>query len=171
MTETVKPRFKRVLLKLSGEVLAKGITSGILNYDFVREICVNIKRSIDLGVQFGIVVGAGNIWRGRQGTKMDRTHANHRNANGYCTLALQDALSRWNPRDDRHRNEGRRAIYPQQSGSPSQLGRTVIFGCGLGKPILFNRHRGASRCRNQRRYCADGKNIDGVYGRRKTPMP
>ncbi len=94
MTETVKPRFKRVLLKLSGEVLAKGITSGILNYDFVREICVNIKRSIDLGVQFGIVVGAGNIWRGRQGTKMDRTRADHMGmlATAINTLALKDAL-------------------------------------------------------------------------------
>ena len=85
MTETVKPRFKRVLLKLSGEVLAKGITSGILNYDFVREICVNIKRSIDLGVQFGIVVGAGqHLARttGHQnGSHSRRPHGNA--CNGY----------------------------------------------------------------------------------------
>lgn len=77
MAESAKPLYRRVLLKLSGEVLAKGVTSGILNYDFVREICENIKCCVDMGVQVGIVVGAGNIWRGRQGVKMDRTRADH----------------------------------------------------------------------------------------------
>ena len=70
-------RYKRVLIKLSGEALATGITGGILNYDFVRQICLAIKECQSMGVQVALVVGAGNIWRGRQGEKMDRTRADH----------------------------------------------------------------------------------------------
>ena len=73
-----KPVYKRILLKLSGEALARGGKPGeILNYDFVSQICDVIKECTDMGVQVGIVVGGGNIWRGRQGGKMDRTRADH----------------------------------------------------------------------------------------------
>ena len=85
-------RYKRVLIKLSGEALATGITGGILNYDFVRQICLAIKECQSMGVQVALVVGAGNIWRGRQGEKMDRTRADHMGmlATAINALALQD---------------------------------------------------------------------------------
>ena len=66
-------RYKRVVLKLSGEALAGKQGSGI-DYDVVLEICKNIKTAVQsLGVQMGIVVGGGNFWRGRTSGKMDRT--------------------------------------------------------------------------------------------------
>ena len=58
-------RDKRVLIKLSGEALATGVKDGILNYDFVRQICLAIKECSEMGVEVALVVGAGNIWRGR----------------------------------------------------------------------------------------------------------
>ena len=68
-------KYKRILLKLSGEALSTG--GGILNYAFIKQICANVKKCLDMGVQVSIVVGAGNIWRGRMGPEMDRTRADH----------------------------------------------------------------------------------------------
>ena len=67
-------RYKRVLLKLSGEALAAG-SDGILNFDFIQSIAKVLRKCVDAGVQIGVIVGAGNIWRGRQGGKMDRVRA------------------------------------------------------------------------------------------------
>ena len=61
----MKPCYKRVLVKLSGEALSAG-SDGIFNYDFIDEVCRVIKKCVDAGTQVSIVVGAGNIWRGRQ---------------------------------------------------------------------------------------------------------
>jgi len=170
MSELVKPRYKRVLLKLSGEVPAKGATSGILNYDFVREICLNIKRCVDLGVQMGIVVGAGNIWRGRQGVKMDRTRADHMGmlATAINTLALQDALEQLGVE-----SRAMTAIEMKELAEPYirnravhhlELGRTVIFGCGIGNPFFSTDTAAVLRAAEIN---ADivlmAKNIDGVY--------
>ena len=68
--------YKRVLLKLSGEALS-GENGNILNYAFIRKVGEAIKEVQSLGAQVSIVVGGGNIWRGRQGTEMDRTRADH----------------------------------------------------------------------------------------------
>ena len=65
--------YKRVLLKLSGEALSG--KDGIINYDYIKEIGSVIRRCLDEGAQIAIVVGAGNIWRGRQGFDMDRVRA------------------------------------------------------------------------------------------------
>ncbi len=68
---------KRILLKISGEALAKG-SNDTFNFDKVREICGIVKECRDLGYQISIVCGAGNIWRGRQAEKkMDRIRADH----------------------------------------------------------------------------------------------
>ena len=60
-----KPKYQRILLKLSGEALSSG-QDGILNFDFIKEVAAQIKRCLDAGVQVAVIVGAGNIWRGRQ---------------------------------------------------------------------------------------------------------
>ena len=69
--KTETPVYKRVLLKLSGEAISNG-KDGILNFDYIEKIAEVLKKCIANGVQFGIIVGAGNIWRGRSGGKMDR---------------------------------------------------------------------------------------------------
>ena len=67
-------KYKRVLIKLSGEALAGGQKVG-LDFDVVLHICNSIKKCVDLGAQIAIVVGGGNFWRGRSSGKMDRTRA------------------------------------------------------------------------------------------------
>ena len=91
--EEKKPHYKRILVKLSGEALSNG-DQGILNYDFLEEIGYTIKKCVDMGTQVSIVVGAGNIWRGRQGVNMDRTRADHMGmlATVINCLALQDTF-------------------------------------------------------------------------------
>ncbi|MBE6855710.1 MAG: UMP kinase, partial [Ruminococcus sp.] len=69
-------KYKRILLKLSGEALAGEKKFG-LNYDVLTDICKSIKTCTETGVQIGIVVGGGNFWRGRESGGMDRTRADH----------------------------------------------------------------------------------------------
>jgi uridylate kinase len=70
------PIYKRVLLKLSGEAISNG-KDGILNFDYISEIAQTVKKCIDNGVEVAVLVGAGNIWRGRSGGDMDRVKADH----------------------------------------------------------------------------------------------
>ena len=88
----MKPIYNRILLKLSGEVLAGKAGHGI-DFDTVNEICAVIKTVADMGVQVGIVVGGGNFWRGRSSGKMDRTRADNMGmlATAMNSLALQEA--------------------------------------------------------------------------------
>ena len=93
MSETIKPKYKRVLLKLSGEALAPTDgTHQILDYEMLDRIAKVMKRCVEIGTQVCIIVGGGNIWRGRQGTNMDRTRADHMGmlATTINALALQD---------------------------------------------------------------------------------
>lgn len=134
-------KYKRVLLKLSGEALSKG-SDGILNYDILKNISKKIKECTDMGVSFGVVVGAGNIWRGRFGKAMDSVRSDHMGmaATVINALALQDTLE----------SEGvdtrvMTAIEMKQFAEPyirnkalSHLakGRVCIFGCGTGSPYF-----------------------------------
>ena len=85
--------YKRILLKLSGEVLAGEAGKGIDN-DTVLKICKSVKKVADMGVEVAIVVGGGNFWRGRTSEHMDRTRADHIGmlATAMNSLALCDAL-------------------------------------------------------------------------------
>ena len=168
MEDTI--RYKRVLIKLSGEALATGVKDGILNYDFVRQICLAIKECSDMGVEVALVVGAGNIWRGRQGEKMDRTRADHMGmlATTINALALQDAFMQVGV-DCRVMT----AIAMHEVAEPYirnkavhhlEKGRTVIFGCGIGSPFFSTDTAAVLRAAEIN---ADvvmmAKNIDGVY--------
>ena len=139
--EDKQPLYKRVLIKLSGEALSAG-ADGILNYAFLETICSVIKRCVDMGVEISIVVGAGNIWRGRQGTGMDRTRADHMGmlATVINCLALQDTFERMGVE-----TRVMTAIEMKECAEPyirnkaiSHLkkGRVVIFGCGIGSPYF-----------------------------------
>ena len=70
----MEPKFKRILLKLSGEVLAGEQKTGI-DFNMVETVCQRIKKCVELGVQVGIVIGGGNFWRGRSSKNIDRTKA------------------------------------------------------------------------------------------------
>ncbi len=165
----MKPCYKRVLVKLSGEALSAG-SDGIFNYDFIDEVCRVIKKCVDIGTQVSIVVGAGNIWRGRQGVNMDRTRADHMGmlATVINCLALQDALEKLGV-DTRVMTavEMQRFAEPyirNKAVSHLNKGRVVIFGCGIGSPFFSTDTAAVLRAAEIN---ADivllAKNIDGVY--------
>ena len=92
--ENVTPKYKRVLLKLSGEALAKD-ADGILNFEYIEQIAEVLKKCVADGVQIAVVVGAGNIWRGRQSGKMDRARADQMGmlATAINSLALEETFN------------------------------------------------------------------------------
>ena len=137
----MEPVYKRVLLKLSGEVLAGEKGSGI-DFDKVLEVCERVKVCVDMGVQVAIVVGGGNFWRGRSSGKMDRTRADHMGmlATSINALALADALEQLGVTA-----RVQTAIEMRQIAEPYirskavrhlEKGRVVIFGCGTGNPFF-----------------------------------
>lgn len=165
----MKPCYKRVLVKLSGEALSAG-SDGIFNYDFIDSVCSVIKKCVDAGTQVSIVVGAGNIWRGRQGVNMDRTRADHMGmlATVINCLALQDALEKLGV-DTRVMTaiEMQRFAEPyirNKAVSHLEKGRVVIFGCGIGSPFFSTDTAAVLRAAEIN---ADivllAKNVDGVY--------
>ena len=167
--EEKKPHYKRILVKLSGEALSNG-DKGILNYDFLEQIGYTIKKCVEMGTQVSIVVGAGNIWRGRQGVNMDRTRADHMGmlATVINCLALQDTFERIGLK-----TRVMTAIGMQEFAEPYirnkaishlESGKVVIFGCGIGSPFFSTDTAAVLRAAE---ICADivllAKNVDGVY--------
>ena len=137
----MEPKYKRILLKVSGEALAGDKKTG-LNYDVITDICKSIKKVVDEGVQVAVVVGGGNFWRGRSSGAMDRTRADHIGmlATAMNALALADVLESLGC-DTRVQT----AINMSQVAEPYirnravrhlDKGRVVIFGCGTGNPFF-----------------------------------
>lgn len=137
----MEPKYKRILLKLSGEALAGDNKFG-LDYSVINEICESIKKCVEVGTEIGIVVGGGNFWRGRSGEGMDRTRADHMGmlATTINALAIADVLESMEL-DVRVQT----AITMQQVAEPYirlkamnhlKKGRIVIFGCGTGNPFF-----------------------------------
>ena len=92
-----QPKYRRILLKLSGEALANGQKDSILDFTFIDQVAAVLKKCLAAGVEIGIVVGAGNIWRGATGSvKMQRTRADHMGmlATTMNAIALSDAFIR-----------------------------------------------------------------------------
>lgn len=169
--ETGAPRYRRVLLKLSGEALATGAEKGsIVNDAFVREVAGVIRRCVSMGVEVGVIVGAGNIWRGRQGKNMDAARADYMGmlATSINALALQDAFMQ-EGLDARvmtafEIKEVGEYYTRDKAISHLKKGRVVIFGCGLGTPFFSTDTAAAVRAAE---IGADvilmAKNIDGIY--------
>jgi len=171
-------KYKRVLLKLSGEALSKG-GSGILNYDVLKNISQKIKTCINMGVSFGIVVGGGNIWRGSFGKEMDRVRADHMGMIAIVinALALQDVFEA-----DGIESRVMTAIEMNQIAEPyirnkalSHLkkGRVCIFAGGTGSPYFTTDTAAVLRAKE---IDADivllGKNnVDGVYSADPVKFP
>ncbi|MFQ7292201.1 MAG: UMP kinase [Monoglobales bacterium] len=137
----MKAKYKRVLLKVSGEALAGSGGFG-LDEPTIAEISKNIKKIVDMGVQVAIVVGGGNIWRGRSSENMDRTRADHMGmlATAINALGLCSALEAIDvPTRVQTAIEMRQVAEPYIRGKAERhldKGRVVIFGCGTGNPFM-----------------------------------
>ena len=163
------PKYKRVLLKLSGEALAGDKHFGLCE-ETIGRITDKIKEALELGVEIAIVVGGGNFWRGRSGTQMDRTRADHMGmlATVINSLALQDALEqRGVPTRVQTAIEMRQIAEPYIRGKAArhlEKGRIVIFGCGTGNPFFSTDTTAALRAAE---IDADiillAKKVDAVY--------
>ncbi|MDR0314545.1 MAG: UMP kinase [Oscillospiraceae bacterium] len=161
--------YKRVLLKLSGEVLAGDKSSGI-DFETVVKICSAIKECHSLGAKIGIVVGGGNFWRGRSSGDMDRTRADHIGmlATVMNSLALADAFEQL---DVPARVQT--AIAMQQVAEPYirnkamthlEKGRVVVFGCGTGNPFFTTDTAAALRAAEiDADIIFKATNVDGIY--------
>ncbi|MBR7097963.1 MAG: UMP kinase [Clostridia bacterium] len=164
-----QPKYHRVLLKLSGEALAPA-EGGILDFDFLTKVAKQIRRCVDAGVQVAVIVGAGNIWRGRQGTGMDRCRADHMGmlATVVNSLALQDVFIR----------EGMDAVvmtavemksfadhYTSRDAIAAlEAGKVVVFGAGLGTPYFSTDTAAVLRAAEIEADCVlMAKNIDAIY--------
>ena len=165
------PKYKRVLLKISGEALAGDERRG-LNFDVINKVADAIKECTQLGVQVGVVVGGGNFWRGKKdgGDDMQRVRADHMGmlATVINALAIADCLEQ---RDVPVRVQT--AIEMDRIAEPYirskairhlEKGRVVVFGCGTGNPFFSTDTAAALRAVE---IGADAillaKNVDGVY--------
>lgn len=163
------PAYQRIVLKISGEALAGekgyGIDQNVV--DLISDQVIEIRN---MGVQVAIVVGGGNIWRGRSGIGMDRTTADHMGmlATVINALALQDALENKNIE-----TRVQTAIEMRQIAEPYirrravrhlEKGRVVIFACGTGNPYFSTDTAAALRAAEiEAQVILLAKNIDGVY--------
>ena len=162
-------KYKRVLLKLSGEALAGEQKTGI-NADVIGKICDQIKVLIDLGVEVSVVVGGGNFWRGRYGLNMERTTSDYMGmlATAMNGLALQDALEARGVftrlQTAIEMREIAEPFIKRKALKHLSRNRVVIFACGTGNPYFTTDTAAALRAAETE---ADiillGKAIDGVY--------
>lgn len=154
-----KAKYKRVIIKLSGEALA-GESGFGLDESIVAKVVDQIVKVKEMGVEIGIILGGGNFWRGRQGTEMDRTTADHMGmlATVINSLAMQDAIEkRGIPTRVQTALTITRVAEPyilRKALSHLEKGRIVIFACGTGNPY-FPRIRAprSARRRSERIFC------------------
>ena len=167
----ITPRYKRVLIKISGEALAGDKHFG-LDFDIIKSVCSVIKKCVNAGVEIGLVVGGGNFWRGlKDGNgKMERTRADYMGmmATVMNCLAVADVMEQLEipvrvqtaltikevaepytkPRAVKHLREG----------------KVVIFGCGTGSPYFSTDTAAVLRAVEvEAEAILLAKNVDGVY--------
>ncbi|MDE7054881.1 MAG: UMP kinase [Oscillospiraceae bacterium] len=164
-------KYKRVLLKISGEALAGDKHFG-LDFEMIGKVAGVIKKAVDMGVQVGVVIGAGNFWRGAKdgGGRMERTRADHMGMLGTAMncLAVADVLEQHGvPARVQTALEIRAVAEPYVRGRAIhhlEKGRVVIFGCGTGNPFFSTDTAAVLRAAE---IGADvillAKNVDGVY--------
>lgn len=164
----MKAKYKRVILKISGEALSSAREN--IDFDILNMVAEQVVEISDMGVEVCIIVGGGNIWRGRQGKHMDRVTADHMGmlATVINSLAVQDALEAMGKQV-----RLQTAIEMIKIAEPFirrkavrhlEKGRIVIFACGTGNPYFTTDTATALRAAEME---ADlillAKNVDGVY--------
>ena len=165
------PKYKRVLLKISGEVLGGENKFG-LDFDVVKKVASSIKDCVEIGAEIGVVVGGGNFWRGVKdgGGRMERTRADHMGmlATTINALALADVLENMDV-DVRVQTgiDMHKIAEPYIRGkaiSHLEKKRVVIFACGTGNPFFSTDTAAALRAAEiNAEAILLAKNIDGVY--------
>lgn len=162
-------KYKRILIKLSGEALAGTKKTGVC-YDTVLDICKKIKKVHDKDVQIGIVVGGGNFWRGRQNEEFDRATADYIGMLATCmnALTLNDAFRQLGVE-----SRVQTAIEMRQVAEFYIKGRAhkhldknriVIFGCGTGSPFFSTDTAAALKAAEiHADLLIKATNVDGVY--------
>ncbi len=165
----MEAKYKKILLKVSGEALAGDKGFG-LDEKTLDVISANIKKVVDMGVEISIVVGGGNFWRGRSSQNMDRTRADHMGmlATTINALALCSALENCGVETRVQTAIEMRAIAePYIRGKAVrhlQKGRVVIFGCGTGIPFMSTDTTAALRANEiEADIILFAKKVDAVY--------
>ncbi len=164
-------RYKRVLLKISGEALAGEKHFG-LDFNMLSRVADVIRECVAMGVEMGIVIGGGNFWRGVKNGEgyIERTRADHMGmlATAMNCMALADVLEQKNvPVRIQTALEIKEVAEPYiraRAVRHLEKGRVVIFGCGTGSPYFSTDTAAVLRAAEIN---ADvillAKNIDGVY--------
>ncbi|GAB6170111.1 UMP kinase [Clostridium carnis] len=164
-----KCEYKRVILKVSGEALA-GQNGFGFDFDIVKRIALEVKALVEMNVEVGLVVGGGNIWRGRSGEGMDRSQADYMGMMATCinALALQDSLEQAGVM-----TRVQTAIEMKEIAEPFirrravrhlEKGRVVIFAAGTGNPYFSTDTTAALRAAEiEADVILLAKKVDGVY--------
>ena len=162
-------KYKRILLKLSGEALAGENKTGI-SPDVLNDITSQIKDLRDLGVEVAIVVGGGNFWRGKYGHTMERTTSDYMGmlATTINALALQDALEAkgmfTRVQTAIEMREIAEPYIKRKAMKHLAKGRVVIFTCGTGSPYFTTDTGAALRAAEiDAEVILLAKTCDGVY--------
>ena len=165
-----RPIYHRVLLKLSGDAFAPPDSGFGISPDSTSLIARQLAEVIDIGVEMAVVVGGGNIWRGRQAPEMDRARADYMGmlATVMNALALQDALEKIHVA-----TRVQTAVQMAQIAEPYvplraqrhlEKGRVVIFAAGLGAPFFSTDTTAAQRALEiKAEAILKGTKVDGVY--------
>lgn len=162
-------KYKRILLKLSGEALS-GDSDSIFDFDFMKTVAKQIKRCKDEGVQVAIVIGGGNIWRGKTGTQITRTCSDNIGmlATTINSLAMSACLEDEGVSTTVMSGIQMDKIAPfytaESAISNLEKGNVVIISCGSSNPFFSTDTAAVLRAAE---LCADislfAKNIDAVY--------
>lgn len=161
-------KYKRILIKVSGEALSS--QGNAFDPAIIAKTVEEIKSIHDMGVELGVVMGGGNIWRGRQGREMDRPTADYMGmlATAINALCLQDALARAGVESriltgfaidkvGELFNQTKAKEYLAQ-------GKVLLFACGTGNPFFTTDTGAALRaCEIEADVMLLAKNIDGIY--------
>ena len=165
----MEAKYKRVLLKISGEALAGEDKFG-LNEEMLKKVALQVKEVNDMGVQVAVVVGGGNFWRGRTSKSMDRATADYMGmlATVMNSMALQDACEAEGlPTRVQTAIEMREIAEPyvrRKAISHLEKGRVVIFGAGTGNPFFSTDTTAALRAAEiDAEVILLAKKVDAVY--------
>jgi uridylate kinase len=174
--KTDKPKYKRILLKLSGEALAGHNGYGI-NVDVLKSVSEQVKTIVDMGVQIGIVIGGGNIFRGLAAAAngMDRASSDYMGmlATVINGLALQDMLERTGVltrvQTAIEMHERAEPYIRRRAERHLEKGRVVIFAAGTGNPFFTTDTAAALRAVEiGAEVILKATKVDGIYD--KDPM-
>ena len=164
-------KYKRILLKMSGEALAGEKGRGI-DFDFTGEVCKAVKQCVEAGVQVSVVVGGGNYWRGGKdgGDRMVRARADYMGmlATAMNSVALVDALEKAGVEAVIQASFGLERIAEPFNRDAAirhlKAGRVVIFACGSGEPFFTTDTAAVLRALDiEADVLLLGKNVDGLY--------